>query len=60
MGSVQSSASSQSSSSNSGVNFQNFNTSGLEVKIEELTEEESTNYYLEYVEEGLMNLNISQ
>ena len=41
MGSVQSSASSQSSSSNSGVNFQNFNTSGLEVKIEELTEEES-------------------
>ena len=39
MGSVQSSASSQSSSSNKGVNFQNFNTSGLEVKIEELTEE---------------------
>ena len=41
MGSVQSSASSQSSSSNKGVNFQNFNTSGLEVKIEELTEEEA-------------------
>ena len=41
MGSVQSSASSQSSSSNNGVNFQNFNTSGLEVKIEDLTEEEA-------------------
>ena len=38
MGSVQSAGSSNSSSN--GVNFQNFNTSGLEVKIEELTEEE--------------------
>ena len=41
MGSVQSSGSiNSSSSSKNGVNFQNFNTSGLEVKIEELTEEE--------------------
>ena len=41
MGSVQSSGSiNSSSSSKNGVNFKNFNTSGLEVKIEELTEEE--------------------
>ncbi len=39
MGSIQSSGSST-PSLNDGVNFQNFNTSGLEVKIEELTEEE--------------------
>ena len=37
MGSVQSSGS---SSNSNGVNIQNFNSSGLEVKIEELTEEE--------------------
>ena len=37
MGSVQSSGS---SSNSSGVNIQNFNSSGLDVKIEELTEEE--------------------
>ena len=40
MGSAQSSGSINSSSSKSDINFQNFNTSGLEVKIEELTEEE--------------------
>ena len=40
MGSVQSSGSINSSATSNGVNFQNFNTSGLEVKIEELTEEE--------------------
>ena len=39
MGSIQSSGS-NTSSLKEGVNFQNFNTSGLEVKIEELTEEE--------------------
>ena len=39
MGSIQSSGSST-PSLKKGVNFQNFNTSGLEVKIEELTEEE--------------------
>ena len=40
MGSIQSSGSFNPSSSSSGVNFQNFNNSGMEVKIEELTEEE--------------------
>jgi len=39
MGSIQSSGSSTPSLKD-GVNFQNFNTSGLEVKIEDLTEEE--------------------
>ena len=39
MGSVQSSGSASSSSENN-INFKNFNTSGLEVRIEELTEEE--------------------
>ena len=39
MGSIQLSGSST-SSLKKGVNFQKFNTSGLEVKIEELTEEE--------------------
>ena len=40
MGSIQSSGLINPSSSSKGVNFQNFNSSGLEVKIEELTEEE--------------------
>ena len=40
MGSVQSSGINNPSFPNSSVNFQNFNNSGLDVKIEELTEEE--------------------